>query len=180
METALWTHPAYPAIALDDELRVAVERLSRTSLRLRYVVSGRIEQLVTPPPAPPLRTDNLWRSTCFEAFLAAEGSPDYLELNFAPSSQWAAYHFSNYRTGMVQATLPVPPDIQVERRADRLAACVTLSLDLPREPCRLGLAAVIEECGGTKSYWALAHPSEAPDFHRRDCFVLELPAAEPS
>jgi len=180
METALWTHPAHPAIALDSEMQVAVERLSRTNLRLRYVVSGRVDELVMPPPAPPLRTDNLWRSTCFEAFLAAEGFPDYRELNFSPSSQWAAYDFSNYRTGMVQASLPAPPDILVERRAGRLAVSVTLSLDLPREPCRLGLAAVIEERGGNKSYWALAHPSEAPDFHRRDCFVLELPAAEPS
>ena len=180
METALWTHPAYPALALDGEIRVAVERLSRTELRLRYVVSGRVGELVVPPPAPPLRTDNLWESTCFEAFLATEGFPDYRELNFSPSSQWAAYDFSNYRTGRAQAALPAPPDIRVERRADRLAVSVSLSLDLPDEPHRLGLAAVIEERNGSKSYWALAHPGEAPDFHRRDCFVLELPAAERS
>ena len=38
------------------------------------------------------------------------------------------------------------------------------------------VAAVIEEKDRTKSYWALAHPSEGPpDFHHPDCFVLELP-----
>jgi hypothetical protein len=39
-----------------------------------------------------------------------------------------------------------------------------------------GLSAVIEEADGTKSYWALAHPSGEPDFHHPDCFALELPA----
>jgi len=40
----------------------------------------------------------------------------------------------------------------------------------------IGLAAVIEELDGTKSYWALAHPPGAPDFHHADCFALTLPA----
>jgi len=37
------------------------------------------------------------------------------------------------------------------------------------------ITAVIEEADGTKSYWALAHPAEKPDFHHPDGFVLELP-----
>ena len=40
-----------------------------------------------------------------------------------------------------------------------------------------GICAVIEETDGTKSYWALAHPPGAPDFHHPDCFTLELPAS---
>jgi hypothetical protein len=43
-----------------------------------------------------------------------------------------------------------------------------------------GVAAVIEEADGAKSYWALAHPPGKPDFHHRDCFQLELPAAKPA
>jgi len=42
---------------------------------------------------------------------------------------------------------------------------------------RLGLAAVIEEASGRKSYWALAHPPGKPDFHHSDCFAHEIPAA---
>ena len=34
--------------------------------------------------------------------------------------------------------------------------------------------AVIEEADGTKSYWALAHPSDKPDFHHPDSFALDL------
>jgi hypothetical protein len=39
----------------------------------------------------------------------------------------------------------------------------------------LGLSAVLEEKDGTKTYWALAHPSEKPDFHAPGCFVARLP-----
>jgi hypothetical protein len=40
----------------------------------------------------------------------------------------------------------------------------------------LAISAVIEETNGTKSYWALAHPPGAPDFHHPDCFTLQLEA----
>jgi hypothetical protein len=42
----------------------------------------------------------------------------------------------------------------------------------------MGLAAVIEEQGGVKSYWALAHPDAKPDFHAPACFAATLPAPE--
>jgi hypothetical protein len=43
------------------------------------------------------------------------------------------------------------------------------------EKWRLGLAAILEEQDGTKSYWALAHPdAEKPDFHHPDCFAAQL------
>jgi hypothetical protein len=38
---------------------------------------------------------------------------------------------------------------------------------------------VIEEQGGGKSHWAIAHPPGQPDFHHRDCFAAELAAAAP-
>lgn len=42
-------------------------------------------------------------------------------------------------------------------------------------PWLASLSAVIEEAHGAKSYWALAHGSDKPDFHHPDSFVLELP-----
>jgi hypothetical protein len=39
----------------------------------------------------------------------------------------------------------------------------------------LALAAVLEDRDGRLSYWALEHPSERPDFHHPNSFVLELP-----
>jgi hypothetical protein len=176
MQARLWTHPANPSSAL-EEIDVVVERPSPTSLRFRYEARGSIDDLILPAPAPPLRADHLWRTTCFEAFLAPVGTSAYREFNFSPSSQWAAYDFLAYRAGMTQAALPAPPEIEVIRTADRLVVVVALSLDLPDEIYRLGVAAVIEEQGGGLSYWAAGHPPVAPDFHHKDCFALELPAA---
>jgi hypothetical protein len=52
----------------------------------------------------------------------------------------------------------------------------TIALDAEQK-WELGLAAVLEEKDGTKSYWALAHPgeSEKPDFHDPVCFAAHLP-----
>jgi hypothetical protein len=43
---------------------------------------------------------------------------------------------------------------------------------------RIGLSAVIEDVDGGLSYWALAHPSDKPDFHHPDSFALTLPPPE--
>jgi len=39
---------------------------------------------------------------------------------------------------------------------------------------RAGLTAVIEETGGVKSYWALAHASREPDFHDPATFRMRI------
>ena len=45
-----------------------------------------------------VRTDELWRTTCFEAFVRTDGG--YVEYNLSPSGAWAAYRFDGYREGM--------------------------------------------------------------------------------
>jgi hypothetical protein len=136
-------------------------------------VTGRIGALRLPPAAASVRADELWRHTCFEAFVRPVGGEGYYELNFAPSTGWAAYRFSGYRTGMTNAEESVAPIIGVVASAERFE--LQASLELPNLGAwRLGLSAVIEDMSGEKSYWALAHPSGKPDFHHLDAFALEL------
>ena len=45
---------------------------------------------------------------------------------------------------------------------------------LPELPSAMNVTAVIEEAGGAKSYWAVAHPEAKPDFHDPACFAAEL------
>jgi len=147
------------------------------ALSLRYVVEGAIGDLLLPPATEPRRADELWRHTCFEAFVRA-GGDEYCELNFAPSTQWAAYRFGGYRNGMRVADEIGAPRIDVRTDAARFDMRVSVALEraLPGDAVwRLGLSAVIEEANGRKSYWALAHPTGKPDFHHADCFALELP-----
>ncbi|HEX8668824.1 MAG TPA: DOMON-like domain-containing protein [Allosphingosinicella sp.] len=155
---------------------MSVERRSRTLVRFNYLVLGRLDELVVPPPAPAARADKLWQTTCFEAFLRPRELTSYLELNFSPSGEWAAYGFSAYRAGMALASMPGPPTMSLTRGTDRLELDVLVSIDVPREPCALALTAVIEERIG-KSYWAAHHAGGGPDFHHPACFADELPPA---
>jgi hypothetical protein len=157
-------------------IEVEVMRPAGGSLLLSYAVTGTIGDLVLPPIGAPARTDELWRHTCFEAFVKEAAGEGYYEFNFAPSTQWAAYRFDRYRTGMHAATEIEPPQIVSRSVPERYALRATLSLpdrQRDRTLC-VGLAAVLEERNGNRSYWALAHPPGAPDFHHADSFALEL------
>ena len=106
----------------------------------------------------------------------------YTEFNFAPSTQWAAYRFGDYRSGMTVASEIDAPHIEAQSNAASYKLQASLELDhlpdFPGEaPWRLGLSAVIEETSGHISYWALAHPSGQADFHHSDCFAVALPRA---
>lgn len=160
-----------------------VVRSAAGRLELRYVVTGRIDDLAWPEPAAPRRTDELWKHTCFEVFIRPPSGEAYCEFNFSPSSQWAAYRFSGERAGMSPIGEISAPLIELTGSDDQFDMDVALDLaglpDLPRaEPWRLAVTAIIEEISGVKSYWALAHSREQPDFHNLSGFVLDLPAPE--
>jgi hypothetical protein len=180
MRRALLIHAGSPPPQI-DAFDVEIERAAPGRMLLRYRISGATETLLMPPPRPARRSDGLWQHSCFELFARRSGDRGYIELNFSPSSEWAAYRFDGYRAGMREAELPSPP--RIEARATTAVFELLVQVDLGShldadEACRIGLSAVIEERGGRKSYWALAHPPGEADFHHRDCFALELPAAQ--
>jgi len=179
MRLSLTPHPATPCRAV-TAITVEVTRGRGGTLRLCYTVSGEIDALAMPGPAAPERADDLWRLTCFEAFVRPSEDGAYFEFNLSPSGRWAAYAFSGYREGMADLAIPAPR-IDVRRDAARFELEADLDLGSapglpPDAPWRLGLSAVIEEAGGQKSYWALAHPPGKPDFHHPD--THDLPAVE--
>ncbi|MCF8709117.1 DOMON-like domain-containing protein [Rhizorhapis sp. SPR117] len=148
-----------------------------TALALEYVVRGDIGALKIPAATVAAQCDNLWQATCFELFVALDDG-GYAEYNFAPSSCWAAYRFDDYRTG-IRAAASAAPVVEAMLTKHRLGVSVQLDLGalVPDLNRRIGLSAVIEQQDGSKSWWALQHPSEKPDFHHRDCFALQLGAA---
>jgi hypothetical protein len=177
MRKALALHPDSRCDAV-TRIEVEVVRQQR-NLMLTFVVTGTIGDLSLPAVTVPARTDELWRHTCFEAFVRANPSDAYHEFNFAPSTQWAAYRFDSYRVGMAIASEIAAPQIEVQSNAGRFDLKVSLEsgLMLGDAKWHLALSAVIEDTTGRKSYWALAHPPGKPDFHHADGFALELPTA---
>jgi hypothetical protein len=160
-------------------IEVEIHRPRAGSLALSYNVTGKLDDISMPPVMAAARSGELWRQTCFEAFIRASSGSAYYEFNFAPSTQWAAYRFSSYRSGMSEAVEVGAPIVQVQSGPNRFTLQASLELDrlldMPAtELWRLGLSALIEDRIGRKSYWALAHPPGKPDFHHSDCFTLEL------
>ena len=163
----------------------ALAEVSESGLGVfRYVLRADIARVRIPPQQqpeqPPQRAHDLWKHTCFEAFIGAPGATGYCELNFSPSRQWAAYRFTAYRVGMSSPDLATPPQISVRRFADRveLDAAVPLhdfiaARGAPR--LKVGLNAVVEDENGTLSYWAVKHAPGKADFHWPEGLVLELP-----
>lgn len=150
--------------------------------RFRYEVRGRLDAIVWPVPVgqPPRARDGLWRTTCFEAFGCRGGGEGYVELNFSPSGDWAAYLFASYRTRSSPAAerriVGRGPIVAVLPSADAMVVEVLVEPVTLAGVTALGLSAVIEEADGTKSYWALAHPPGAPDFHHADGCALRIDA----
>jgi hypothetical protein len=166
----LTAHPDFAAPAIQS-LDAEAVRLG-AALALTYRLDADISALAISSPAAPTRTDDLWRRTCFEAFLKPTRGEAYLELNLAPSGAWAAYRFDAYRAGMANAEID-PPAITLEAAPNHLIlrAAITLPAFVAGH-CAIALTAVIEDQAGAKSYWSLAHPEGRPDFHAAANFVL--------
>lgn len=181
MLVTLKPHPDTPGPAIRIDVEVRRPRIPAVSLR--YVLSGEVSRVLLPESVRPSRADELWRTTCFEAFIKKPGG-GYGELNIAPTGQWAAYEFTGYREGMRGHPGVEKRDSRREQDETRFSLAGTFDLDRmigdqPR-PWRMGLSAVIEDIDGGISYWALAHPPGKPDFHHPDSFALTLPPPEPA
>lgn len=175
---SLLCHPDTPANGIRSVQARVIH--SGDGTNITALIDANPATILLPDAAKPYRADGLWRTTCFEVFhTLPEGG--YVEYNFSPSSQWAAYLFKEYRVGMTPLAVEhFPPssswstdDWIADEKMMWVHADVGTSIPLP---ARIALSAVIEETDGTKSYWALRHPPGPPDFHHPDCFALTLGA----
>ena len=160
------------------ELSVCVSRQG-SQLQVLYRLEGDLDALRLPEPSEARRTDELWRHTCFEAFVRpAASETGYCEYNFSPSGAWAAYQFTGYRADMRNLGIRTAPEIDIRREKNALTLAGTIDARWTRPASdgalRLGVTAVIEDRSGLLSYWALKHPPGKADFHHADGFVLDV------
>lgn len=178
------------ACAAVHSLEARAQALRPGMIGVEFTLTGELRAVRIPPPGPTERADELWRHTCFEAFVRRDDVPGYLEFNFSPSGAWQAYHFIGYRQDRLPALLPLPPHLTVGHReragnaagtddALILEALIHLPAPFSAAPqgLRLALSAVVEHETGSLSYWALRHAPGRPDFHHPDAFALTLAAS---
>ena len=172
-------HPLLPhaAVTAPGRLNLAAGYtwLADGGLRLSYRLQGGMADLRIPAQHQPEQADGLWQHTCCEAFVAEGDGSGYRESNLAPSGCWAAYRFTDYRQRDADWRPAAAPRIACRHDKDSLwlTAEIPAAL-LPSKPTRLGLTAVLETRAGERSYWALHHAAQQPDFHLSASFTLPL------
>ena len=178
MQLNLTPHPATPPSRPEFKVWATVDHAgafgATATTNIWFGVGAPASRFMIPETEEQSRADELWQTTCFEAFLRETGAQAYQEYNFAPSGNWAAYTLSGYRESMTELDVGAPPYIRMEDNLTWWTVGATIAVEAGKS-WDLGLSAVLEEKDGTKSYWALAHASDQPDFHSPDCFVAKLP-----
>ena len=175
---ALAPHPACRAHPLKS-LHATVTLDAGDCIAIEFALRGDLSRLrLAPSSAAPQRRDELWRHTCFELFARRATERSYLEFNFSPSGDWAAWAFSDYRRDQrpveqARVRITTLPD---DSGCWRLRA--QAELGAADAPCTwwLNLAAVIEADDGELTYWAARHTSAQPDFHDHAAFMVPLRA----
>ena len=153
-------------------------------LRAEFRLGGELDLIDLPRlpiPREGRRRHELWRRTCFECFFAVAGDEGYVEVNLCTDHCWNVYRFSGYRHGMAEAScLEATVEVTTTTSGLTLVAAFPLSDLAPdTSPLQAALSAVLLHRDGEKSYWALTHCADEPDFHQRAAFVVDLPPSLP-
>ena len=167
-------HPAFMPQAVES-VAVRWGAVGTGRVMLRWRVDGG-QKLLVPPRRSPARADDLWKTTCFELFLAFEGGR-YREFNFSPSGQWAAWDFSGYRSRTGDYTPVAIPSISADSGHRVFTTTVFIDAAELAGARAASLTAVLQEKDKRLSYWAARHPDLNPDFHNPACFVIPLAPA---
>ncbi|QLY24233.1 DOMON-like domain-containing protein [Bdellovibrio sp. KM01] len=146
---------------------------------LEYILIGPTRHLHFPPlheGEDVVRRDELWKTTCLEAFFSFDLAADspYLEMNCSPNGDWNAYAFTGYRQGMrADGTASV---VLSHRTLETDQAIFRVKVQSPalKHFKQLGITAVVEFSDGSKAYYALTHPGPQADFHNKSAFTHSL------
>ncbi len=170
-------HP-FPTDSIIPQIEISGQ-LDRNDdlLSIEYLVQGELDRVsIDPPSLLPTRKLELWATTCFEFFIGVASSPNYWEVNLAPTGDWNVYALDGYRQGLrpeiAFGSLPFTID-----RSDNLR--LNLGFDLSQIiktdlKLEVAITAVIKSTQNEISYWALTHTGTEADFHRRDSFTIDI------
>ena len=143
-------------------------------LRVEYHLSGFDGAAMFPPASEnPARRLQLWRHTCFELLWGPLHDPNYWELNASPAGHWNVLAFAGYRRGMREETrIGVLTETRLSTHWFSLYCTIPVAAMEGAAPYRFAAAAILRMADGQRTFWAVCHPGEAPDFHHPLSFTL--------
>ncbi|MBI5676593.1 MAG: DOMON-like domain-containing protein [Nitrospirae bacterium] len=167
----------FSSVGIPIMIKGSIERHSNR-FAISYSLTGALSDVVIPTLAEmPERRDNLWEETCFEIFLGLKDYDQYWEFDLSPSGHWNVYRFNAYREGRQEEEAFTSLPFNVISRTDAFLLNLEFDLDkiIPADKTlKVGISAVIKLRDGNTTPWALAHPFQQADFHKRVSFIIEL------
>ena len=89
MQLFLIPHPATPPADPVFKVWATVDHAASfgamATTNIWFGIDAPASRFILPEASDPRRADQLWQTTCFEAFLREQGAKAYREWNFAPS-----------------------------------------------------------------------------------------------
>ena len=157
--------PCYEKIQIEGDVQFAEGKLT-----VKFQWTDPDEKIVIGDALELERKAELWKHTCFEAFLHAEHHENYYEINLTPDGGWNAYEFQKYRT-------PQPPQesqnlVLLSFHLEENLVEAQFHLKDQHHVWWCSLTAVIELVDGKKHYFAVEHKGDRPDFHLKESFKL--------
>jgi hypothetical protein len=192
--TKLFPYPSQPDVKPGDQAHAqgptglkleADARLEGSGdhrkLVLTYSAGGALDKILWPASlsSQPQRRDELWKHTCFEAFIKPIGpgiKDEYWEINLSPAGDWNVYRFTSYRNGMAkeEAIQTLHPTFTKAGDQWQLTCELWVAAWSDAKELEVGLTSVIEDTSDEISYWAIHHAGPQPDFHLAKSFTKNI------
>jgi hypothetical protein len=145
-------------------------------INLSFSILGDISKIIIPNTEftkDYKRKDDLWKTTCFELFLASKTSKSYSEINVSSSYEYNIYSFTDYRKNMQLENNLSIKNIKKDISSNLLN--LTFSIESKNkiniEDLIINITSVVESTNNEIEYWAINHLEDKADFHNLVNFV---------
>lgn len=162
--------------ASQANLQVCVELAASNGLEFDFIIddpTGCVDW------SYPEGVDKLYEHSCFEIFMSCSDCSRYVELNLSARNDMRCYWFDDYRRPVDYQDLSGYSEPKVSFRtsqinvnqSDKLVHCRgrfeldSIAQFLGSAVSKVGLSVILKHNNGERSYWALKHSSDKPDFH---------------
>ncbi len=155
-------------ILLDADLQL----ISADCIEVLFKWQDKSKQIIFAEGPVAGRFHELWKQTCFEAFVQPVGDSKYFEINLNTHKAWNVYEFENYREPQPPVECAAADVIDVQIKEDFLRARIKFN-KMEFKKLKVSLCAVLnlKETGTT--YWSFQHVDAKPNFHHFGSFVIE-------